>query len=153
MKKTIQLFAVLTVLIFTISCKDSVEKKSETEQPQQAEEQYHSEAEELQLNNGNLWDANIETTDGINAMLQLMDTFSEKENPEAYIALKQNLETQFKTIIKKCTMTGEAHDQLHIFIVPMKDLFDGLTSSDIVNSKENFNKLNAHLKTYKNYFE
>ncbi|MDP3311776.1 hypothetical protein [Lutibacter sp.] len=153
MKNSTQLFAVAILFIFTISCKNTTEKKPEQEQPQQTEEQHHNEVEVLQLNNGKLWEANSETSEGINAMLELMANFSEVENPEAYATLKQNLETQFKTIIEKCSMTGEAHDQLHLFIVPMKDLFNGLTSSDIVNSKENFNKLNAHLKTYKNYFE
>ena len=153
MKKTTQLILATTILIFTISCKNTTDKKSVQEQPQQTEEQHHNEVEELKLNNGNLWEANTETTVGINAMLQLMDNFSEDENPEAYATLKQNLETEFKTIVQKCTMTGEAHDQLHVFIVPMKDLFNGLTASDIENSKTHFNKLNTHLKMYKNFFE
>lgn len=153
MKKTTQLILAVTILIFTISCKNTTDKKSVQEQPQQTEEQHHNEVEELKLNNGNLWEANTETTVGINAMLQLMDNFSEDENPEAYATLKQNLETEFKTIVQKCTMTGEAHDQLHVFIVPMKDLFNGLTASDIENSKTHFNKLNTHLKMYKNFFE
>ncbi len=145
MKKSTHFLAVVIVFIFAISCKNTTEKKQVKEQPQQTEE--------LQLNNGKLWEANAETSEGINAMLELMANFSDDENPEAYATLKQNLETQFKTIIQKCTMTGEAHDQLHVFIVPMKDLFNGLTSSDSVNSKEYFNRLDAHLKTYKNYFE
>jgi len=128
MKKTAQLFLAVTVLFFAISCKNTTEKKSEQVQPQQTEEQHHNEVEELQLNKGKLWEANSETSEGINAMLELMANFSELENPEAYATLKQNLETQFKTIIEKCSMTGEAHDQLHLFIVPMKDLFNGLTA-------------------------
>ena len=153
MKKSIHLFLAVTLLFFAISCKNTTEKKPVQEQPQQTEEQHHNRVEELKLNNGNLWEANAETTEGIHAMLQLMANFSEVENLEAYATLKQNLEAQFKTIIQKCTMTGEAHDQLHLFIVPMKDLFNGLTASDIENNKEHFNKLNTHLKTYKNYFE
>jgi len=153
MKKTTQLLVAITIVFFAISCKNTTEKKPAQEQPQQTETEHYNEVEELKLNNGNLWGANIETTDGMNAMLQLMDNFSENENPEAFATLKQNLETEFKTIIEKCTMTGEAHDQLHVFIVPMRDLFNGLTDSDIENSNENFNKLNAHLKEYKNFFE
>ena len=153
MKKTPQLYLVITILIFTISCKNSTKKKPVQEEPQQTEQQHSNEVEELKLNNGKLWEANAETSEGINGMLELLANFSEVENPEGYATLKQNLETQFKNIIEKCSMTGESHNQLHVFIVPMKDLFNGLTSSDIANCKENFNKLNAHLKTYKNYFE
>lgn len=153
MKKTTQLILAVAVVFFTISCKNTSENKPIQEQPQQTEEQHHNTVEELKLNNGNLWEANPETTEGINTMLQLMADFTEVENKEAYATLKQNLEAQFKNIITQCTMTGEAHDQLHVFIVPMKDLFNGLTSTDIEKSKEHFNKLNAHLKEYKNYFE
>ena len=152
MKKIINLF-VVAILIFTISCKNSTKKKPIQEQIQQTEEQHHNKSEVLKLDNGKLWEANSETNDGINAMLQLMDDFSEEKNPEAYVTLKQNLENEFNTIIQKCTMTGKAHDQLHVFLIPMGDLFDGLTASDIENSKMHFNKLNAHLKTYKNYFK
>ena len=153
MKKTTQLFLAITIIFFTISCKKSNEKKSIQEQPQQIEAQHYNEVEELKLNDGNLWEANAETTDGIHTMLQLMSDFPEVESAEAYATLKTNLDAQFKTIIKECTMTGEAHDQLHLFIVPMRDLFNGLTASDIENNKAHFNKLNAHLKSYKNYFE
>lgn len=153
MKKTTQLILAVTILFFAVSCKNTTEKKSTEEQPQQAEEQHYNEVDELKLNNGNLWEANAETTEGINAMLQLMTNFPEVETAEAYATLKTNLEDQFKTIIQECTMTGEAHDQLHLFIVPMRDLFNGLTASDLKSSKAHFNKLNTHLKTYKNYFE
>jgi hypothetical protein len=153
MKKTTQLILAVTILFFAVSCKNTTEKKSTEVQPQQAEEQHYNEVDELKLNNGNLWEANAETTVGINAMLQLMSDFPEVETAEAYATLKTNLESEFKTIIQECTMTGEAHDQLHLFIVPMRDLFNGLTASDLENSKVHFNKLNTHLKTYKNYFK
>ena len=153
MKKTTQLFLAITILFFTISCKKSNEKKSIQEQPQQIEAQHYNEVEELKLNDGNLWEANAETTDGIHTMLQLMNNFSEDETLKSYVTLKQSLVKEFKTIIQKCTMTDEAHDQLHIFIIPMRELFNGLTDPDLNIRKEKFNKLNAHLKTYKNYFK
>ncbi|MEX1383416.1 hypothetical protein [Lutibacter sp.] len=145
MKKT-QFLLLATILFFSISCKNTTEKKPEQDQPQDA-------IVKVKLNNGKLWEANSETTDGINAMLQLMNNFSEDESPKSYATLKQSLVKEFKTIIQKCTMTDEAHDQLHVFIMPMRALFNGLTDSDMNIRKENFNKINAHLKTYKNYFE
>jgi hypothetical protein len=154
MKKYIQLFLVVTVFAMVISCKNSREKKQELKRTQQTEEQHlNADADELKLNNGKLWKANIETTKGINNMLQLMDNFSEKDNPKAYTKLKQNLETEFNTIITKCTMTGKAHSQLHIYLVPMKDLFSGLVVVSIKTNKEDFDKLHAYLKDYKNYFK
>ena len=153
MKNFKQLLLVITLLFLAISCKNTAEKKSDSEQIQQTEKQHHNKAEKLQLNNGKLWKANPETTNGINAMLQIMSNFSEKENADAYKTLKLNLEGEFNSIIQKCTMTGEAHENLHVFLIPMNNLFKGLTVSNIETSKENFNKLNIHLKEYKNYFE
>jgi len=146
MKKTTQLFLAITILFFTISCKNSNEKKS-------IQDQHQDTVAKVKLNNGNLWEANAETTDGIHTMLQLMNNFSEDETPKSYVTLKQSLVKEFKTIIQKCTMTDEAHDQLHVFIIPMRELFNGLTDPDLNIRKEKFNKLNAHLKTYKNYFK
>tara|TARA_R110001583_G_scaffold179295_1_gene335862 strand:+ start:140 stop:601 length:462 start_codon:yes stop_codon:yes gene_type:complete len=153
MKKSTHLFLALTVLFFTISCKNTPEKKPVQEQPQQTEEQHHNRVEELKLNNGNLWEANAETTEGVNNMIVLLTNFSEKENIEAYATLKQNLEKEFGTIITKCTMKGEAHNQLHLFLMPMKELFNGLASSNIDTCKESFNELNKHLTNYARFFE
>lgn len=146
MKKTTKLLVAITIVFLTISCKNNNEKKPELEQPEKT-------IGKVKLNNGKLWEANSETTDGINAMLELMNNFSEDENPNAYVNLKQNLVKEYRTIINKCTMTDEAHEQLHTYIMPMRALFNGLVDSDVKIRKENFEKLNTHLKTYKNYFE
>jgi len=86
-------------------------------------------------------------------MITLMNEFSDKENIEGFSILKQNLEKEFGTIITECSMTGEPHNQLHNFLIPMKDLFNGLESTDITICQANFNSLNKHLKTYSTYFK
>ena len=153
MKKTMKLILAITVLTVTISCGNKTKKKQDQPKTQQTEENEHASESVLQLNNGNLWSANSETTDGINKMLTLMNSFTEKENLEAYTTLKQNLEKEFGTIITKCTMKGEPHNQLHNFLIPMKTLFKGLESSELTICKESFNTLNKHLLEYSNYFE
>lgn len=153
MKKTMKLILVITVLTVAISCGNKTEKKPAQPKTEQAEEIEHASETVLRLNNGNLWQANSETTDGINNMLALMNSFTEKENLEAYTILKQNLEKEFGTIITKCTMKGEPHNQLHNFLIPMKPLFKGLESSNLTICKESYNTLNKHLLEYSNYFE
>lgn len=152
MKKTLQLIFAISVLTFTISCGNKGEKKHE--QPTlQTEETAHEDDTILRLNNGDLWSANTETTDGINNMIVLVKTFTEKENLEAFTTLKQNLEKEFGTIITKCSMKGEPHNQLHNYLMPMKSYFKGLESSDLNTCKESFNELKRHLSEYSNYFE
>jgi flagellar biosynthesis component FlhA len=153
MKKSIQLIFAITLLIFSVSCNNKTEKKHKQSKTQSTEEHHQESDEILRLNNGNLWEANTETTEGINNMIILMNSFSEKENKKAYLTLRKGLEKEFGTIIAKCTMTGEAHNQLHKFLIPMKELFEGLNSSNIENLKANVYKINNHLAKYSKYFQ
>ncbi|MDG1314054.1 MAG: hypothetical protein P8P29_00840, partial [Flavobacteriaceae bacterium] len=105
------------------------------------------------LNNGELWLANPETTEGIQKMKKRMSLFNNSENLEAYVILKAGLEEDFTELFEKCTMKGEAHNQLHNYLFPFLDLFDGLETSDLVVCKKSFSELNIHLNEYSNYFK
>jgi len=50
-------------------------------------------------------------------------------------------------------MTGEAHNQLHNYLIPMKTLFKDFGSSDIDTCKQRFKTLNKHLSQYRKYFK
>jgi hypothetical protein len=152
MKKVFQLIFTVAVFTVAISCGEKNEKKQVNSEKEEVKSE-NDNSTVLQLNNGNLWSANTETTQGINNMISLMNSFTEKESLEGYNLLKQNLEKEFGTIITECTMTGESHNQLHNFLIPIKDLFNGLESSDITICKANFNSLNKHLETYSTYFK
>ena len=153
MKKVTALVLTFTAFVFVVSCGDITRKKQEESNTQKTEEVEHENDQVLQLNNGNLWEANVETTTGISNMISLMNSFTEKDNLEAYTVLKQNLETEFGTIITECSMQGEPHNQLHNYLIPMKEVFDGIGSKDITTCKTNFETLNKHLATYANFFE
>ncbi len=152
MKKINLLILLITVVTVAISCDEKTEKKQEQQKTEELKDAHESDAI-LQLNNGNLWLANSETTEGINNMITLMNAFSDKENTEGYSTLKQSLEKEFGTIITKCTMKGEPHNQLHNFLIPMKSLFKGLESSELTICKESYSTLNKHLLEYSNYFK
>lgn len=166
MKKPFKLILGIAVLAFTVSCDSKTGKihdhsaaqqtdEPQKEQPATQKINEHEQAgnEVLQLNNGNLWEANLETTAGIDNMKLLIKSFTERDNMEAYAEVKQNLEKEFGTIIAKCTMTAEAHNQLHKYLIPMKDLFDGLAASDLEIRKASLNKINTHLEEYTKYFK
>jgi hypothetical protein len=145
--KTALLFS-LTTLIISCGNPQKKETHSKTE-----EVHTHEKRTPVQLYDGNLWLANPETTTGIKNMRVLMQNFSDTESVAAYTTLKDSLEMQFKTILTQCTMTGEAHNQLHNYLVPMKTIFEGLESSDLNTCKQHFNILNKHLAQYKKYFK
>ena len=107
----------------------------------------------VNLDNGKRWIANRETTEGINAMIQLMKSFTDSENIDSYQVLADSLNSEFNTILKKCTMKGESHDQLHNYLFPMKEKFEKLSSNDLNESKNAFEDLKMHVSLYKEYFE
>ncbi|HSQ47922.1 MAG TPA: hypothetical protein VLM44_13505 [Lutibacter sp.] len=153
MKKVNFLIIALLATILVVSCNNEKTKKQEIATPVQTEEETHESEGVLKLNNGDLWMANAETTEGIEKMTQLIANFTESENMEAYAELKITLETEFGTIISKCTMTGEAHDQLHNYLLPMKPLFKDLAAEDLETRKAGLEKLTKHLSEYSAYFK
>lgn len=137
-------FSVSLMLLFFVSCnsnkKDTIDVNS-------------IKIEGVSLDNTKLWQANLETTEGIKKMQGIMNSFSEKENVTAYASLKGELEAEFSNIFQKCTMKGEAHNQLHNYLKPMIVLFEGLESSNLETCKTSFKTMENHLTGYTNYFE
>lgn len=159
MKIILKTFLIATTTIFMISCgsktesKDEHSKSEEVKKLEEVKDDTHESEGIHSLNNGSLWSANVETTTGINNMINLMSSFSKNESIDDYAKLKDNLEAEFNMILKECTMKGESHNQLHNFLVPMKEMFEGIGSSDLEICKTNFDTLNKHLTEYTNYFK
>jgi len=151
MKKVTILILAILATILVVSCNQN--KKQQTTEPVQTVEESHESEAVLKLNNGDLWMANAETTEGIQKMNQFVANFTDTENMEAYPKLKLELEAEFGTIISKCTMTGEAHDQLHNYLLPMKPLFKDLAADDLATRKSGLEKLTNHLSEYSAYFK
>ncbi len=112
------------------------------------QENHTGHAAAVQLDNGKRWQANPETTAGIAKMQAILANYEGRNTPEDRKAMRGELETAFSEIFAQCTMKGEAHDQLHNYLFPMKELFGQIESSD-----EAVGKLKAHLGEYGGYFE
>jgi len=158
MKKIVFKIVLLAAVVLLYACGNQSKETKKTPNTQEnpkveAVESHEGTGIELGLDEGKLWKANQETTVGVQNMIELMKNFNEKENVASYGKLTENLKQEFAMIFEKCTMKGEAHNQLHNFLIPIKDLFSGLSSEDINMCKESFNKLNTHLVIYKSYFE
>ena len=147
---------ILSILLF--SCKQKTEQSQvpvevEIQEETTEEESHESIDGTVTLNKGELWLANPETTEGIQKMKKRMSLFKDRENIESYSVLKAGLEEDFTELFQKCTMKGEAHNQLHNYLFPILDLFEGLESSDLSICKNSFSELDIHLDVYSNYFK
>lgn len=111
-----------------------------------------AEDQKLSLNNGERWQANAQTTAGIANMVLLVASFDKESDADSYQHLQGELMEEFDKIIEECTMTGEAHSQLHHYIFPMKSMFEGLTSEGPEKRLQSLEKLEKHLELYPQYF-
>jgi hypothetical protein len=160
MKKSIKTLLILLIATYAISCgnntttdHDDTDHDHQHENTEPKHEEHVDNEFTLDLNNGNLWQANIETTEGIGNMVVLMDSFTDNESVEAYSILSNHLTATLNTILKECTMEGEAHNHLHTYIYPMFEMIEGIGSTDLKTCKYNYNELKKQLSEYPNYFE
>ena len=144
---------IISIFIVTMACENTKKNNQDSTTKTELTEAINKSETNVNLDNGKRWIANQETTEGINAMIQLMKSFTDSENIDSYQVLADTLNSEFNTILKKCTMKGESHDQLHNYLFPMKEKFEKLSSNDLNESKNAFEDLKMHVSLYKEYFE
>ena len=114
----------LIIAILGCSAPSEGEKNSAQTKGQEEVHEHPSEAPPMVLlNNGERWQANQETTTHIYRMVSYMDEFKKYKANTEYVDSCHNagifLKQQFDSIFIECTMKGEAHDQLHNYLMPM----------------------------------
>lgn len=113
---------------------------------------HHAELASVQLNNGEKWEANRETTEGIHRMEMLADDFNGFGNAESLQTFKNQMDYEFTQIIEQCTMTGEAHEQLHNYLIPLKSMINDIDKGDSKDHEKNVRNLQNHLQLYSSFF-
>lgn len=98
------------------------------------------------LDNGRRWKANPETTTGIANMAAILGAYDAASGDPK--ALKASLEQEFGLIFERCTMTGEAHEQLHNYLLPIHHQLRDFEATETQREA-----LGEHLAAYDNYFE
>lgn len=166
MKKVIFTVAIFSALM--ISCKDNQSTNTETS----LETEVHHDTEvmhedhdhdatalnndwvrEIQLNNGSKWEANMETTKGVENMSNIIKA-SDLKTVEDYHALANKLNDEKNYVVKECTMEGASHDNLHVFLHPLIEKIDALGKVDTVEQgAEITSNIKENLGAYYDYFE
>lgn len=140
----------ITSLIF-FSCKNEVKKSTQSNTI--IEEVNPLDTLPLRLNNGEKWIVNNATQIGVAKMDSILKSFNSNKD-ENYLGLGNNLSQQTSFIIKSCDMTGEAHDQLHVVLVPMLDEIYILKDSNIIEEqKRATNNLELLINIYYDHFK
>jgi hypothetical protein len=117
------------------------------------EHEHESYGTQVTLNEGQKWEANVETTQGIMQMRALLTNMPDNLQLSDCSSLKEMLMAEYNTLIAKCTMTGEAHNQLHNYLIPIQDMFPDLDSGSLKNCQDVIDALREHLSDYDKYFK
>jgi hypothetical protein len=147
-KQNILKATAIIAVIFTSACSGEAPEnhdQSQSENTEVANNTSSNSTPELVLNDDKRWIANPETTNGVRNMVLIMTDFAERDGDVSFETLHENLNTEFNLIFRKCTMTGEAHNQLHNFLIPVKSLLADLNSTDARNRQETYDQLFNHL--------
>jgi len=161
MPGAIERFNVMPKQNFDVEEVESIAKyiyNNEMEKPQwfdQHMKEEHSEMviEGLVLNDGEKWEANPETTNGINTMITDLNNLAENPTLEDYKNLGAALNETKGKILNQCTMKGPAHDNLHSFLMPLIRKIKRLKNVDSIEKAEKItSKIKLHLFEYENYF-
>src|SRR5690554_6873638 len=157
MKKGIITAAILSVLL--IGCKDT--KTSSTEISVETETLHDHELDqalsnswvkEIQLDNGNKWEANRETNDGVHKMEYLIKSY-DPQTVEEYHKLAEELNEIKNYVVRECTMKGASHDNLHVFLHPLIDKIAALGKVSSIGEGEVATKaIQENLRAYHQFF-
>jgi hypothetical protein len=136
----------MVALLITGACTPNSQYTEENEAPMAATESTEATLPGgLSLDNGSKWVANKETTEGIHEMMRLVADYT-ASSANDLDKLQEDLRTEFRTIFAKCTMKGEAHNQLHNYLYPLKEQIDELPKVDLAD-------VNKYLQLYFTYFQ
>ena len=107
----------------------------------------------LYLDNGRKWQANRETTEGVNRMITLVNTLPAQASLESYHRLGNELMEDYVYIVHYCAQMGENHEMVHAYLNPMQELIVPLQVSGLEVCQAQILKIREHLDRYHTYFE
>mgnify|MGYP003418612367 FL=1 len=146
----LKITTILLSTFFLFSCNDKANNKSaETSQATETEVHEHSNGETIQLNDGQKWKVDVDMMAHIRTMENDVTSF-DKETPENYQLLADNLKKNLDLLTSNCTMKGEAHDELHKWLLPYIELVDHFSKD---KSNENLAKIQESFTTFNQYFQ
>lgn len=154
MKKPTWLILTASALVLFLSCEGKNDDRTKP-QPGSSEEipdaaHRNGSGHGLRLDNGKKWQANEATHVGMGNIQKLLVDFEASE-AKNYRSLGESLQAEANTIIRKCTMTGEPHHQLHLVLNPMLRAINRLATGEGGSSE--FEAVKKHLQDYHSHFQ
>ena len=146
--------SMLAASLFLFSCGNIAEEKSNAQtEINSMEEHHHDETETIELNNGEKWLVDENMMLHIRNMEKDIVENSSVEHID-YRILAEKLQKNIELLTSNCTMKGQAHDELHKWLLPFIDLVDGLSeASDNIEAAKQFQEIQASFTIFNQYFQ
>ena len=154
--------ALLTAAIFSailVSCNDNKSKNEHAHEHHDHETMAehgtldNEWVNDMALNGDELWEANPETNEGVAEMIRTVEE-SDPQSVAEYHELAHQLNETKNYVVKECTMVGESHEYLHVFLHPLIEKIDALGKVSTVDEGAEIREQtinNLHL--YHEYFQ
>ena len=116
----------------------------------------HNEVEAIVLDNGKKWVVVPEMMAFIKNIENAVNEFSKKDKPtfEEYQTLSKGITKNLEDLTANCTMTGQAHDELHKWLVPFLDLSAEFSeTTNVEEADKAYHKIEEAFKEFVVYFE
>lgn len=144
--KKINVFFFLIVLTIT-ACESS---SNNTEVDAVKESTHHHSDEEINLNNGKKW--LVEPT--MLSLIRKMEREVLDFDQQSFTQLGHQLSSDVEELTSNCTITGQAHDELHKWLLPYIDLVDSLTqTNDQKEARALYQQIKQSFHTFNQYFK
>jgi len=151
MKKII--ITVLVFPLFLVSCNNYTTDKKEIEKNPESTVDHNHSSDEIQLNHGEKWMVVPEMMKYFKAMEIEINTFSDDELKD-FKQLSDNLLLNIDSLTSNCTMQGQAHDELHKWLVPYIETVNEFSElKDQTAKEETILLLQNSYVTFNNYFQ
>lgn len=146
------LFTLLTFSLILLSC-DNATKSEKTSPAIEADEHNHNGNAAIVLNKGQKWKVDETMILHIRAMENAIKEVS-KSTEKDYSSLAIKLQGYIELLTSNCTMTGQAHDELHKWLLPYIDLVDDLSATkNESEAKVVFTKITDSFTTFNTCFQ
>ena len=153
MKKKIILIPAIALFLF--SCGNASNEKSEDLSEIETHDEHHHdhESEAIELNNGEKWQVDANMLTHIRTMENDVISFAKVEQKD-YKVLSEKLQASIDLLTSNCTMTGQAHDELHKWLLPYMDLVEELSEAeDKIEAEKQFQEIQTSITTFNHYFQ
>lgn len=142
---------ILIVSLFAGACNNASNQNAEVKDSAARQEDHSHESDEaIQLNSGKKWKVDDAMLVHIRNIERIV---TDTAGPVNYVEAGDSIATHLELLTSSCTMTGQAHDELHKWLLPFLDLSEQLSEQDGREAAATLNEMKTAFSVFNTYFE